>query len=238
MPTNPHLRCIDLEKLVASCKGRRGLKTLIDSTFASPVNCRPASFGVDLVVHSATKYLGGHHDVLGGVVCGTRALTSVVRDLRGVLGCVCDPHAAFLIGRGLKTLALRVERQNRTTLAIAEWLEKQNAIEKVFYPGLPSHPDHALAKAQMSGFGGVVSFVARGGMEGARKIVDRVKIPRIAPSFGGVDSLIEQPAVMSFYEMTPEERREKVGIDDGLVRLAVGIEDAEDLIADLARALS
>ena len=237
MPTNPHLRCVDLERLVASCKGRRGLKSMVDATFATPVNCRPASFGVDLVVHSATKYLAGHHDVLGGVVCGTRALVSLARDLRGVLGNVCDPHAAFLIGRGLKTLALRVEKQNATALAVAQFLEKHAAIERVFYPGLPSHPDHALARAQMSGFGGVVSFVVRGGMDGARRVVDRVAIPRIAPSFGGVDALIEQPAVMSFYEMTPEERRDKVGIDDGLVRFAVGIEEPDDLIADLAQAL-
>ncbi len=237
MPTNPHLRCIDLEQLVATCKGKRGLKTMIDATFATPVNLRPAAYGVDLVVHSATKYLGGHHDVLGGVVCGTNALCSLIRELRGVLGNVCDPHAAFLIGRGLKTLALRVEKQNATTLAIAKWLEGREEIERVFYPGLPSHPDHALATAQMTGFGGVVSFVVRGGLEGARRVVDRMQIARIAPSFGGVDTLVEQPAVMSFYELTPEERRDKMGIADGLVRLAVGIEEPEDLIADLERAL-
>ena len=238
MPTNPHLRCIDLAKLVETCKGKRGLKTMIDATFATPINLRPASFGVDLVVHSATKYLGGHHDVLGGVVCGTRALCSLVRDLRSMLGNVADPHAAFLIGRGSKTLALRVEKQNDTGLAIAKWLESRGEIERVFYPGLPSHPDHEIAKAQMSGFGGVLSFVVRGGLEGARRVVDRMQIARIAPSFGGVDALVEQPAVMSFYEMTAEERRDKVGIADGLVRLAVGIEEPEDLIADLERALT
>ncbi|HEY2370607.1 MAG TPA: aminotransferase class I/II-fold pyridoxal phosphate-dependent enzyme [Polyangiaceae bacterium] len=237
MPTNPHLRCVDLAKLVETCKGRRGLKTMIDATFATPVNLRPASFGVDLVVHSATKYLGGHHDVLGGVVCGTRALSSLVRDLRSTLGNVADPHAAFLIGRGLKTLALRVEKQNANGLAIATWLEARPEVERVYYPGLPSHPDHEIAKAQMTGFGGVVSFVAKGGLEGARRVVDRMQIARIAPSFGGVDALVEQPAVMSFYEMTPEDRRDKIGIADGLVRLAVGIEEPDDLIADLARAL-
>jgi cystathionine gamma-synthase len=237
MPTNPHLRCLDLAKLVETCKGRRGLKTMIDATFATPVNLRPATFGIDLVVHSATKYLGGHHDVLGGVVCATNALSSLVRDLRGVLGNVADPHGAFLIGRGLKTLALRVEKQNGTGLAIAKWLESRPEVERVFYPGLPSHADHAIAKAQMSGFGGVVSFVARGGLDGARRVVDRMQIARIAPSFGGVDTLVEQPAIMSFYELTPEERRDKIGIADGLVRLAVGIEEPEDLIADLAQAL-
>jgi cystathionine gamma-synthase len=238
MPTNPHLRCVDLGKVVETCKGRRGLKTMIDATFATPVNLHPASFGVDLVVHSATKYLGGHHDVLGGVVCGTRALSSLVRDLRSMLGNVADPHAAFLIGRGLKTLALRVEKQNATGLAIATWLESRPEVERVFYPGLPSHPDHEIAKAQMTGFGGVVSFVAKGGLEGARRVVDRMQIARIAPSFGGVDALVEQPAVMSFYEMTPEDRRDKIGIADGLVRLAVGIEEPDDLIADLERALT
>jgi cystathionine gamma-synthase len=237
MPSNPHLRCIDLAAIVETCRGRRGLKTMIDATFATPVNCRPASLGVDLVVHSATKYLGGHHDVLAGVVCGTAPLCSLVRDLRGVLGGVCDPHAAFLVARGLKTLALRVAKQNETGLAVAGWLEKHDGVERVFYPGLPSHPDHAVAAAQMSGFGGVVSFVVRGGLDGARRVVDRLRIPRIAPSFGGVDALVEQPAVMSFYEMTPEQRRDEVGIEDGLVRLAVGVEDAADLVRDLDHAL-
>ncbi|HEY1960097.1 MAG TPA: aminotransferase class I/II-fold pyridoxal phosphate-dependent enzyme [Polyangiaceae bacterium] len=237
MPSNPHLRCLDLGKIVETCRGRRGLKTMIDATFATPVNCRPAEFGADLIVHSATKYLGGHHDVLGGVVCGTGALVSVVRDLRGVLGPICDPHAAFLVGRGLKTLALRVEKQNASALAIAELLEARPEVERVFYPGLPSHPDHAIARAQMTGFGGVVSFVVRGGLEGARRFVDRLQIARIAPSFGGVDTLVEQPAVMSFYELTSEERA-TIGIEDGLVRLAVGIEEPVDLIEDLTRALS
>ena len=236
LPTNPHLRCVDLAKVRDACRGARGLKTMIDATFATPVNCRPAGYGIDLVVHSATKYLAGHHDVLAGVVCGTSALCSLVRDLRGVLGCVCDPHAAFLVARGLKTLALRVEKQNATALEIAAWLEEQPGVERVFYPGLPSHPDHAVARAQMRGFGGVVSFVARGGLEGARRLVDRLQIPRIAPSFGGVDALVEQPAVMSFYELTSEERA-AIGIEDGLVRFAVGIEEPADLIADLARAL-
>jgi cystathionine gamma-synthase len=236
-PTNPYLRCVDLEKLAAACKGRRGLKTMVDATFATPVNCRPAAFGIDLVVHSATKYMGGHHDVLAGVVCGTQPLCSLVRELRGVLGNVADPHAAFLVGRGLKTLALRVAKQNESALAIARALEAHGAVERVFYPGLPSHPDHAVAAAQMSGFGGVVSFVVRGGLAGARGVVDRMQIAHIGPSFGGADSLVEQPAVMSFYEMSAEERA-AIGIADGLVRLGVGIEEPEDLIADLERALA
>jgi len=235
-PTNPYLRCIDLAKLAAACKGKRGLKSVVDATFATPVNCRPASFGVDVVVHSATKYLGGHHDVLGGVVCAPRPLCSLVRDLRGVLGNVADPHAAFLVARGLKTLVLRVEKQNQTALEVARFLEGRLEVARVFYPGLPSHPDHAVARAQMAGFGGVVSFVVKGGLAGARALVDALSLPSIAPSFGGVDSLVEQPAVMSYYEMTSAERA-AIGIEDGLVRLAVGIEEPADLVADLDRAL-
>ncbi len=236
-PTNPYLSCIDLEALVAACKGRRGLKTMIDATFATPINCRPAEFGVDIVVHSATKYLAGHNDVLAGVMCGSRGLVSVVRDLRGVLGTVCDPHAAFLVARGLKTLALRVDRQNANGLAVATFLEGHAAVERVFYPGLASHPNHAVAVRQMRGFGGVVSFVMRGGLDGARRVCDRMKLARIGPSFGGVETLIEPPAIMSYYELTTEQRA-AIGIDDGLVRLAVGIEDAVDLVADLEQALA
>jgi cystathionine gamma-synthase len=236
-PTNPYLACIDLERVATACKARRTVKSLIDATFATPVNCRPASFGVDLVVHSATKYLAGHNDVMAGVVCGPTGLVSMIRDLRGVLGGVCDPHAAFLVGRGLKTLALRVERQNATAQLIAERLEKHPRIERVFYPGLPSHATHAVARAQMRGFGGVVSFIAKGGLDGASRIVDAVKLARVAVSFGGVETLIEQPAIMSYYEMTSEQRT-AIGIADGLIRLSVGVEDAADLIADLEQALS
>jgi cystathionine gamma-synthase len=236
-PTNPYLRCVDLEGLVAACKGRRGVKTMIDATFATPVNCRPATYGIDLVVHSATKYMGGHHDVLAGVLCGKEGLVSLARDLRGVLGCVCDPHAAFLVARGLKTLALRVHRQNATALAVAKWLETRAEVERVYYPGIESHPDYAIAKAQMVGFGGVVSFVVKGGLEAAKRVVDKTDIASIGPSFGGTETLIEQPAIMSFYEMTTEQRT-AIGIADGLIRLAVGIEDENDLIASLGRALA
>jgi cystathionine gamma-synthase len=236
-PTNPYLACVDLERVAAACKSRRTVKSMIDSTFATPVNCRPASFGVDLVVHSATKYLAGHNDVLAGVVCGPSGLVSMIRDLRGVLGSVCDPHAAFLVGRGLKTLNLRVERQNATALAVAERLQGHPRVARVFYPGLASHASHAVARAQMRGFGGVVSFVVKGGLEAASRFVDRVKLARIGPSFGGVESLVEQPAVMSYYEMTSEQRS-AIGIDDGLVRMSIGIEEAGDLIADLEQALA
>jgi cystathionine gamma-synthase len=235
-PTNPYLACIDLAGLAAACKPRRTVKTLVDATFATPVNCRPAAFGIDLVVHSATKYLAGHNDVLAGVVCGPSGLVSMVRDLRGVLGGVCDPHAAFLVGRGIKTLGLRVERQNTTALHLAQRLEKHPRVERVFYPGLAAHPSHAIARSQMRGFGGVVSFIVRGGLEAASRVVDAMELARIGPSFGGVETLVEQPAVMSYYEMTTEERA-AVGIADGLIRLSVGIEDAADLVEDVERAL-
>src|ERR1700722_6701644 len=188
-PTNPYLSCVDLERVAAACKSRRTVKSMIDATFATPVNCRPAAFGIDLVVHSATKYLSGHNDVLAGVVCGPSGLISMVRDLRGVLGGVCDPHAAFLVGRGIKTLGLRVERQNASALALAQRLEKHPRVERVFYPGLASHATHAVARAQMRGFGGVVSFIVAGGLESASRVVDAVKLARIGPSFGGCESL-------------------------------------------------
>ena len=201
------------------------------------MNCRPATFGIDLVVHSATKYLAGHNDVLAGVVAGPQHLVSLVRDLRHVLGAVCDPHAAFLVGRGLKTLALRIERQNISAAAIARALERHPGVQRVFYPGLSSHPDHAIARQQMRGFGGVVSFLVKGGGLAARRLVDGCKLARIAPSLGGVETLIEQPAIMSYFEMTPEERS-AIGIEDSLVRLSVGIEDPRDILADLENALA
>ncbi len=236
-PTNPYVSCIDLERVAGACKTRRTIKSMIDATIATPVNCRPAAFGIDLVVHSATKYLAGHNDVLAGVVCGPAGLISLIRDLRGILGAVCDPHAAFLVGRSLKTLTLRVEKQNATALVAAEWLEKHPRVERVFYPGLASHPSHAVARAQMRGFGGVVSFIVKGGLTAGSRVVDAMKMARIGPSFGGVETLIEQPATMSYYEMTSEQRA-AVGIHDGLVRLSVGIEDAADLLADLEQALA
>jgi cystathionine gamma-synthase len=236
-PTNPYLSCVDLEGVAAACKQRRTVKSMIDATFATPVNCRPASFGIDLIVHSATKYLAGHNDVLGGVVCGPSGLVSMIRDLRGVLGNVCDPHAAYLVGRGMKTLTLRVQRQNATAQALAERLEKNPRIERVFYPGLPSHATHAVARAQMRGYGGVVSFIVKGGLAAASRVVDAVKLARIGPSFGGVEALIEQPAVMSYYEMTTEQRQ-AIGIADGLIRLSVGIEETADLIADIEQAIA
>lgn len=242
-PTNPYLRVLDMER-VAEIGRRHGVKTLIDATFATPINQRPLEFGVDLVVHSATKYLGGHNDLLAGVVAGSQALIAYLRQQLWVLGAVPDPHNAYLLLRGLKTLALRVARQNENGQRVAAFLESHPKIERVWYPGLPSHPDHAIARRQMRGFGGVVSFEVRGdpsagserGLAAASRLVDAVTIPLIAPSLGGVETLIEQPALMSYYDLSSEERRE-VGIGDNLVRLSLGIEDGDDLIADLEQAL-
>jgi cystathionine gamma-synthase len=226
---------IDLERL-ADIGRRHRVKTIIDSTFATPINQRPIEFGIDLVIHSATKYLGGHNDLLAGVVSGSEDLVSGIRDLQGITGAVVDPFAAYLLIRGLKTLALRVERQNANATRIAEFLASHPKVERVHYPGLPTHPEHEIARRQMKGFGGVVSFEVRGDLAAASRVVDACTIPRIAPSLGGVESLIEQPALMSFYELTTEERLQ-IGIRDNLVRYSVGIEDADDLIADLAQAL-
>ncbi len=234
-PTNPYLRCIDLGRFAAICRARR-VRSIVDATFATPINVRPLSHGVDLVIHSATKYLGGHNDVLGGTVAGSAALISLLRDLRGVLGGVIDPHAAALIGRGMKTLALRVARQNATALAAASALEGHPAVERVFYPLLPSHPDHAVAQAELRGGGGVVSFVVKGGRAAARRVVDGFRLARIAPSLGGVETLVEQPALMSFHELDDAELA-VVGIDAGLIRLAVGVEETEAVVADALRAL-
>jgi cystathionine gamma-synthase len=234
-PTNPYLRCVDLARFATICKEAR-VKSLVDATFATPVSCRPAAFGVDLVAHSATKYLAGHNDVLAGAIAGRASLVSLVRDHRGLFGGVCDPHAAMLVGRGMKTLALRVARQSETALAVARALEAHPAIERVFYPGLPSHPDHDVARAQMRGFGGVVSFVVKGGRAVASRFVDRLRLAIIAPSLGGVETLVEQPAIMSYSELD-EEGLAAVGIDPALVRLAVGVEETDDVVADVLQAL-
>jgi len=234
-PTNPYLRCVDLERIAEIAKRHR-VQTIIDSTFGTPVNQLPLQYGIDYVTHSATKYLGGHHDLLAGVVAARKDRIAALRDARGVLGGIVDPQSAYLLERGLKTLGLRVAQQNATAMRIAQFLEAHPKIERVWYPGLPSHPDHEIAKKQMSGFGGVVSFTVRGTLEQTSQFIDAMQIPYIAPSLGGVDSLIEQPALMSYFEKTPEERLE-VGITGNLVRFAIGVEDAEDLIADLDQAL-
>ncbi len=235
-PTNPYLRCVDLWKFAAICREAR-VKSLVDATFSTPYNAQPLAQGVDVVIHSATKYLSGHNDVLGGSVAGSALLISLVREMRDVLGGICDPHAAALIGRGMKTLALRVERQNATGLAVARALEVQQGVDRVYYPGLPSHPDHSVARTQLRGGGGVVSFVVHGGRDGARRVVDAFRLATIAPSLGGVESLVEQPAIMSYAELSPEEL-EQLGIAPGLIRLSVGIEESEDILADVKQAIA
>ena len=234
-PTNPYNRILDLERFAAIGRRHR-VQTVIDATFATPYNVRPLEWGVDMVMHSATKYLGGHNYLLAGAVLGSRELVDGVRALQGITGAVVDPFAAYLLLRGLKTFALRIERQNANAQAVAEFLAGHSRIGAVHYAGLPSHRDHEIARKQMRGFGGVVSFEVRGDLETASRVVDACAIPHIAASLGGVETLIEQPAIMSFYELTSEERLE-VGIKDNLIRYALGIEDADDLIADLAQAL-
>ncbi len=234
-PTNPYLRILDVERF-AEIARRHGVLSLVDATFATPINLRPLEWGVDLVVHSATKYLGGHNDLLAGFVAGSAELIASLRELVGVLGTLPDPNNAYLLLRGMKTLSLRVAQQNRSGQQVAEFLSAHPAIETVWYPGLPSHPEHDVAARQMSGFGGVVSFTVRGDLLTTSRFIDALQIPYITPSLGGLESLVIQPALMSYYDVSPEDRR-RLGIRDNLVRLALGVEDSEDLIADLAQAL-
>jgi cystathionine gamma-synthase len=235
-PTNPHMSCIDLERF-ASLGKEFGVETLIDATLATPYNLRPISAGIDYVLHSATKYLGGHNDLLAGVVCGSKEKMEPVRNLRGIMGAVNGPQNVYLLSRGLKTFELRMQRHNENGQRIAEFLENHPRIEKVLYPGLPSHPYYEIARETMRGFGGLITFYVKDAdWRETANIVDAVKIPRIAPSLGGVESLIEQPLVMSYYQQTPEARRE-FGIADNMIRLSCGIENTEDLIADLEQAL-
>jgi len=234
-PTNPYLRVIDLPE-AARVAHERGVKVIIDSTLASPINYRPLEDGADLVIHSATKYLGGHNDLLAGVVAGPAAVVKPIREAVGVLGGVIDAHAAYLLLRGIKTLGLRMERHNENGIRVARWLDAHPKIRRVWYPGLESHPDYAVATRLMHGFAGVVTFAIESDLEGTIRFTDRCQLPYLAPSLGGVESLIEMPAMMSYWDQSKQER-ERFGITDDLVRLACGIEDASDLIADLEQAL-
>jgi cystathionine gamma-synthase len=235
-PTNPYNRIMDLARF-ADIGRRHRVKTVIDGTFATPYNQRPLEFGIDVVMHSATKFLGGHNDLLAGAVCASRELVDGIRSLQAITGAIVDPFAAYLLVRGLKTFALRMERQNANAQAVAEFLAGHPRVAAVHYAGLPTHPQFDIARKQMRGYGGVVSFEVRGDLAAASRVVDGCRIPYIASSLGGVESLIEQPAIMSFYELTTEERL-AIGIKDSLIRYSVGIEDADDLIADLAQALN
>jgi cystathionine gamma-synthase len=235
-PTNPHLVCADLARLAEACRAHRGCKSLVDATFATPVNCRPASFGVDLVVHSATKYLNGHSDIVAGAVVGREALVKAAKHKLDHLGATLDPHACFLLDRGMKTMALRVRHQNESTLALTRFLEKHHAVSRVHYPGLESHRRHARAKEWFRGCGGLFSFELAGGLAAADRLFSRLTLPAIAPSLGGVETLVTRPATTSHAGLTAAHRRE-LGIGDGLVRVSVGIEATEDLVADFGGAL-
>lgn len=235
-PSNPLLRLVDL-KMVADVAGERGILTVADNTFATPWAQRPLELGFHIVVHSATKYLNGHSDMIGGmVVCQGQELAERLGYLQNAIGAVASPFDSFLALRGLKTLALRMERHSANARQLAEWLEKHPKVERVIYPGLPSHPQHELARRQMRGFGGMISVVLRSSLADVTRFLTRCQVFMLAESLGGVESLIEHPAIMTHASVPPEVRRE-LGIDDGLVRLSVGIEDVKDLIADLAQAL-
>jgi cystathionine gamma-synthase len=235
-PTNPHLSVVDLERF-ADIGRKHGIETLIDATLATPYNVQPLEYGIDYVLHSATKYLGGHNDLLAGVVIGEREKLEPVRKLRGIMGAINSPHNNYLLERGLKTFELRMQRHNATGQAIAEFLESHPRIERVFYPGLESHPYYAVAKKQMRGCGGLITFTVKDAdWKQTAAVVDACKVARIAPSLGGVESLIEQPLVMSYYEMAVEDRR-RFGIPDNMIRLSCGIENTEDMIEDLRQAL-
>jgi cystathionine beta-lyase len=235
-PTNPTLKLVDLRRAVSIAK-QHGLTTLIDNTFATPINQRPIEFGVDVVLHSATKYMAGHSDLIAGIAAGPEKLMQQIWETRTELGGVMDPHAAFLLLRGLKTLSVRVERHNHNALRIAQFLEKHPRVKRVNYPFLPSHPQHALATHQMTGGGGLLSVEVDGTAEETRRFVESLHLFALAPSLGGVDSLVTLPVVTSHAMLTAEDRK-RMGITDQLVRLAVGIENAEDLIADLEQALT
>jgi cystathionine gamma-lyase len=241
-PTNPLLKLADL-RAIAQIARSRGILTACDNTFASPYNQRPLELGFDIVVHSATKYLNGHSDVIGGVaIVGSDARLQPVRErlgfLQNAVGAIASPFDSFLALRGLKTLALRIERHNSNALALAQWLQGQPKVARVHYPGLPSHPQHELAKRQMpGGFGGMISLDLKTDLAGARRFLETVQVFALAESLGGVESLIEHPAIMT-HATIPAETRATLGIGDALVRLSVGVEDVEDLRDDLAQALA
>jgi len=234
-PTNPYLNIFDLFK-IKHIADKHNVLTLIDSTFATPLNQRPIEFGMDLVLQSATKYLGGHNDILAGAVLGKKELIEKIRNMHKSMGGLIDPHCCYLLLRGLKTFPLRVKKQNETALKVAEFLKNHPRVKKIYYPFLKSHPHYAVAKEQMAGGGGVVTFEIKGNLNTAKRFLDALKLCYIGPSLGGVETLITHPALVSYYDCTRKERYE-LGITDTLFRLAVGIEDVEDIIADLERGL-
>ena len=234
-PTNPLMRVLDLEPLARLCHDR-GIALVVDSTFASPINYRPLEHGADVVIHSATKYLNGHSDIIGGAVAGTETVIDEIRQLLQVWGQALDPHAAWLIDRGMKTLAVRMQRHNTNGMQFAKWAEGHPSITTVHYPGLTSHPDHAVAAATLDGFGGMVGIQLAGGAQAAGRMLRRLRIAQHAPSLGGVETLVSEPRLTSHASLTAEQRQAQ-GILDGFVRVSLGIEDVEDITADFERAL-
>ncbi len=235
-PTNPTVRVVDLEKIAALAR-EHGLISTIDSTFATPVNCRPAEWGIDVVLHSGTKYFGGHSDIICGIATGRRDLIEQIHSTRTTLGCCMDPHAAFLLLRGIKTLAVRVERQNESALRIAEFLSHHPKVTRVHYPLLQEHPDYATAKKQRAGGGGVLSIEVEGSGVDACRVAEALNLFTLAPSLGGVDSLVTIPVLTSHAMIAPELRK-KMGVTEQMIRLSVGLEHVEDLIADLEKGLA
>jgi cystathionine beta-lyase/cystathionine gamma-synthase len=234
-PTNPLMRVIDLSP-IAYVAEEEGLALLVDATFASPINYRPLEHGADVVITSATKYLNGHSDVIAGAVAGSTSFVEEVNRLMRLWGQAIDPHAAWLIDRGMRTLAVRMERHNLNGIAVAKWAEAHPAIARVHFPGLPSHPDHEHAKTVLTGFAGMVGLELRGGVKAAERLLKRLKMITHAPSLAGVETLVSEPRLTSHKSIGPEGRA-KIGIPDGFLRLSCGIEDAEDIIADLEQAL-
>jgi cystathionine beta-lyase/cystathionine gamma-synthase len=234
-PTNPSIRVVDLQR-IASLAKQQGLISMIDSTFGTPINQRPAEYGLDLIMHSGTKYLGGHTDLICGVVAGRKELIDKILATRTTIGNCMDPHASWMLVRGMKTLAVRVARQNENALRVAEFLEQHSKVRQVHYPFLKSHAQHALALSQMSGGGGMVTFEVEGTGEDARRVSEGMRLFTLAPSLGGVESLVCIPVLTSHLSV-PEEERRKMGVTEQMIRLSVGIESAHDLVADLENAL-
>ena len=235
-PTNPTVRIVDLVKAAALAKKHK-LISMIDSTFATPINQRPFEFGIDLVMHSGTKYFGGHSDLMAGIIAGRKDLIEKIHETRTTLGAVMDPHAAWLLLRGIKTLAVRVQRQNDNALRVAQYLAQHSKVRRVHYPFLEGHPQRAVAMEQMRGGGGMVSFEVEGSGGDARRLTESLRLFTLAPSLGGVDSLVSIP-VLTSHAMISAEQRQKMGVTEQLIRLSVGIENADDLIADLEQALT
>ena len=235
-PTNPYLRVADIPQLAAAAK-QNGALLIVDSTFGTPYNIKPLQLGADLVIHSATKYMGGHNDILAGAVLGPNSLIEPVRTYHKKVGGIIDAHCAYLLVRGLKTFALRLERQNASAITIAQFLESHPKVKQTYYPGLPSHPDHEIAARLMQGHGGVVTMLIDAELPEVNRFLDSLELCFVGPSLGGVETLVYHPATTSYYDVTKQER-DALGIVDQLVRIAVGVEDPEDLIEDIEQALA